>query len=60
MRLVEIYLRINVRTANCFELRIEFVTHSQKLVLEISPFFMFVGLFKLYVIIMTVLHYHLL
>ena len=39
MRLVEIYLHINVRSANCFELRIEFVTHSQRLVLEISEFY---------------------
>lgn len=34
-----VYLHINVRSANCFELRIEFVTQSQRLVLEISEFY---------------------
>lgn len=58
MILVEIYLHINMRSTNCFELRIELVTHSQKL--ELSPFYIFMGLFKLQVIIMTLLLYHLL
>lgn len=60
MRLVEIYLHINVKSADWFELRIEFVAQSHKLVLEISPFYIFMGLFQLQVIIMTLLHYYLL
>ena len=39
MRLVEIYLCINVRSANRFESRVEFVNRSQRLVLEISEFY---------------------
>lgn len=53
MRLVEIYLRITIRSANCFELGTGWNLSSQKPEPEISPFYIFTELFKLQIIIMT-------